>query len=441
MIKKILISFFLMVVSSAYADMSLNYPSVPLSSVTETLTITTGKSFTYNVESGNTLIALKMSSELSPDIVYKNFVESLKVTGLKAVELENNLIAIVPADFITTYDNSSDSFQTVVITLKNVLSKDVVKALEKSISLGGYLSESGDRKIVLHDLISNIPRLRTLIYELDALKQEKAVYRTVILNNILPSEVQVPDGFQVTAYDPMHRLVIYGFPSVIEPYIESLESLDTSLKTIYARLIITTMSKSFSDDFNLVALFQKGAISTDLKSISINTLNPFKDGISVVASLFNQHTEVKILSQPFIQIKEGKKGSFNVGREVPLLSSFIEQDTGQRITNIERKKTGLSIDLLARVRPDGLIDIDLTQALSSISETQLENATDIITDDQGITTSLSIYPNRVYSVGGVLDSRNVKKLSTLPFFSFLDSDESSEDNQQIVIFIEVSIGE
>lgn len=438
--KKVISSLILFFSLSSHADMSLTYPNVPLSSIIETISVSTGKSFTYNVEAGNTPLALEMSGEHSAKVVYKHFVQSLKVSGLKAVELDDNLISIVPANFITTFDKSSDSFQTIVLTLKNVLAKDVAKSLEKSVSLGGYVTESGDHKVIVHDLSSNIKRLRSLIFQLDSMKIEIPVYTTVILNNLLPSEIKAPDGLQVTAYDKVKRLVVYGVPSETDPFIESLNSLDTSLKTIYARLIITTMSKTFTDDFNLVALFQKGAISTDLRSISINTLNPFSDGISVVASLFNQHTEVSILSQPFIQLKEGVSGSFNIGREVPLLSSIIEQDTGQRITNVERKKTGLSVELLARVRPDGLIDVDLRQALSSISETQLEGATDIITDVQDITTSLTLYPGRVYSVGGVLDTRKVKKVSSLPLFSFMDTDESSNDSQQIVIFIEVSLG-
>lgn len=438
---KYLLPFFLFIFSStSLADLRTNYINEPLYTMVDTVTRLTGRNFTFNSESSNVPISLTMSKQMTAQQVYILFVQSLRVAGLKAVETMPGIISIVPVSQVVdpAYRNS-DHLETVVLNVDNIEAEEVTNALQNSVSAGGFISPAGDNKIVLRDSPLNIEGLEGVIHKLDKRSLDPRVYKTLSLNNVTPSTIVGNDQIIVTPYDDHNRVVLYGKKSQVKQFTESLLSLDESFKTVYTRLLITSSTSSFSDEFNLSAIFQSGALSVSLRSIKANSIEPFTDGISAVLSLFNEKSDIQILSKPFMQLREGKKASFNVGREIPIVISQIDQESGQRINNIERKKVGLSVELLAKVRPDGLIDLDLYQNLSSISETQLENASDLITDDQSIKTSLLIEPGKVYAVGGVTDKRSVLTESGIDFLPFLDSDNQSDQSQEITIFIETSL--
>jgi len=424
----------------ALSDFKIDFTNTPLGSMVTTMSNVTGKSFTFASETGSVPISLTMSKDLSKQEVYLLFLNSLKVSGLKAVEQETGLVSIYPIESVTGQGNDYDnvSFQTVVMTLVNVRANDVSKSLEPSISKGGYVAPAGDFKLIIKDTPRQITLLKSLVYSLDHKPSNPVISRTVILNNILPSTLQERDGLELMAFDDFSRLVVRGKASLVNEYVEMANGLDLSVKSVYVRLLISSMGKDFSEDFNLMGVFQFGALSMNLQSLTLNTLSVASDGISALVSLLKTHSDVKIHSKPFLQVLEGKEASFNVGREIPIVVSSIDKDTGQTVRNIERKKIGLSITLNAKVRPDGLIHLDLNQNLSAISETQLTEASDIITDDQSLQTTLLLKPNNVYAVGGLSDSRSFSSKSSVPFFSIFDSDQDSSQEQEIIIFIEVS---
>ena len=244
---------------------------------------------------------------------------------------------------------------------------------------------------------------------------------------------------ELIPYDSVNRLVIVGEKSKVQILKDTVTLLDSSIQTYEVNILLTTMNKGFAEDFNLIPIFKSGALTMDLNSIDINPLNNFNTGVSVLASLFNTHSEATIISKPFIQIREGVEGSFSIGSEVPIKVSTIKQDTGQIIDNIDRKRVGLQIAVTASSRPDGLIYLKLNQTLSSIAETQLSTVSDIITNDQTIVTDLLVKPDSVYVVGGLTDNRTSKLNSGIKFLPFLDSTTDTNTTQEIFIFVEVSL--
>lgn len=422
---------------SAKADLVTEYTNTPIEIVTPAVADITRKNFTYSPEISNTTISLIMPLQVSPLKAYELFKESLKAANLKVDESNKDIYVIVSEDN-DKYRNIND-YYTSVINVQYVKAGDAVKAIIHLLSWEGKASSIGDNVLLVTDYNDNLKKIKSHLRKVERISNPLNVQETIIVNNLIPSQIQPFPGLQLIPYDKLSRLVVMGQKYQVTRFIKHIQELDTSVKSLHVRLLVTTMSKGFAEEFNIVPIFQSGALSLGLTSVNINTFEDFSSGISILANLLKSHTEVTVHSQPFVQMIEGKESFLSVGREVPIKVSTITEDTGQIKDNIERKQVGLNVSLISRVRPDGKVYLTLNQNLSSISETQLSNVSDVITDDQKLKTDLLIEPNKVYAVGGLTDVRKTLTKSGFKFIPILDSTDETETSQQIVIFVEVSL--
>lgn len=418
------------------AALKTDYRNVPLQTIVPTMSVVTQKAFTYSPDIANTSITLSMPKQLDKKETYKLFKEALRASNL-IVNESQDLVVIVSADN-DKFQQSPESFSTRVYYLENAKAKAVAEGISGLLSYDGTTSAIQDRVLIVSDFNKVLKNVTRQVKKIDSLLTVTVKTKTLILNNLKPSNVQVPDSIKAYPYDELSRLVISGSPIEINSFSKQVTDLDMSIKSLNVRLLITTMTKGFSEKFNLVPIFSSGALSLSLTSLKLNTSNSLETGLSVLADLLTTNAHAKIHSSPFIQLTEGKAGILKVGRELPVKLSTINQETGQIIDNIERKQLGLSIELLARVRPDRKIYLNLSQKFSSISETQIATAQDIITDDQELKTELLLDYNKIYAVGGLTDVRKSFSKTGLKFLPFLDSTSETSQSQEIIIFLEVT---
>ncbi|GAB6069676.1 hypothetical protein JCM30760_07730 [Thiomicrorhabdus hydrogeniphila] len=436
--KKIIKILLLLTISiNAHSEgLKTNYENVPVSRLVPIISDLTQKSFTYSPDVSDISISLSVPNDKSINETYALFKDALRASGLKVYEDSNNLVTIVNQDN-ESYYSAPGHFKTFIIYLRNAKTKDVQSALSHLISYEGSIQSVGDHLILITDTQENFNTLNSIIKKIDLDRDESIVTEILTLNNVKPSLIKPVDGVTIEPYDTLHRLQITGKKSLIHTFTKNVYSLDQSLKTLSVKMLITSVTKSKDKEFNIVPILSNGAVQLTGTGFAINTIKEFTSGISFLFNFLKSKQDVTIHSQPFIQLLEGEQASFNVGREVPIRTSQIVQETGQIIDNIERKKVGLSVEVSATVRPDNLIYLTLNQNFSSISETQLSTVSDIITDDQSLSTTLLVSPGTVYAVGGIIDKRKTNSDSDLAFFDIPISSNDSDLSQEIYIFLQV----
>ncbi|WP_319379921.1 hypothetical protein [Thiomicrorhabdus sp.] len=187
------------------ADFQTSYENAPLAKVVPTISVITDKAFTFAPESSQVPISLTMPDDKSAHTVYKLFVESLKVSGLKPVHVDNDIVAIVPFSTNLSLQTGTDGFQTLVVHLNNAKSTDLAEALGKLNSFGGFVSPAGDNKLLIFDTADQNKLISQIAVKLDYKKTlpDTTASTTLTLNNLKPSTVAQVEGLTLHAYDTL----------------------------------------------------------------------------------------------------------------------------------------------------------------------------------------------------------------------------------------------
>lgn len=134
----------------------------------------------------------------------------------------------------------------------------------------------------------------------------------------------------------------------------------------------------------------------------------------------------RLLSTPRIVVNDGDKGEVFVGENVPFVtgrSTGEASDTENPFQVISRADVGVKLIVVPRVVSDELVSLEIRQEASSVTDSTL--ASDIITAQRHIFTTVDLRPGELLCLGG-LRSQDQKRgrqgipvLSDLPFIGWI----------------------
>lgn len=311
------------------------------------------------------------------------------------------------------------------------------------INLSAFLDENG-RSVVFenyHLIYASPEQHRAIANFLSSIKsdEKKFISSVLFFEDADFSKIKAfkfSDELQIVTDEKTRKVVLYGPSEEVSKARTVLRHFDRPQKTFKVSLLIASLNKKEVTQKGFGFAFAQGGFSIDvLKSaFAFNSLSNSVQAISAFAEYLQSDLDSSIVSQPFLQVRDGSTALLDLGKEVPFLESTIDQATGQSIQNVVRKNVGLSLSLsLTEISPEK-ISLHIKQQLSNISNTQLQNETDIITDQQSIETEIHVTPGRIYSFGGLTDQRRSDATST-GILSFGDTSEN--ESREIVAFVYV----
>ncbi|HWS79162.1 MAG TPA: hypothetical protein VN205_12395, partial [Thermomonas sp.] len=130
---------------------------------------------------------------------------------------------------------------------------------------------------------------------------------------------------------------------------------------------------------------------------------------------------ISVLSTPRLMVKSGEEASFDVGTEVPTVSSQATSaiqaggDTGI-IQTIQYRKTGILLNIKPVVYSDDRVDIELRQEVSEalpVGANSTANSPAIF--NRSYSTSLSLKDGSAILIAGLMSERNNVGDSGVPF--------------------------
>lgn len=220
-----------------------------------------------------------------------------------------------------------------------------------------------------------------------------------------------------------------------------LSLLDTEEKNLLVKAYIYEVSYSNKDGSAIGLLMniasQKLNISFNNTSTLDNVLKFTSSGLSLVFSNIETDTRFKLLSSPFLRIKNGSSSSLTVGQSVPTLGSVSYQgSSGTPVQNVEYKDSGLVFKLTPTIK-ESSIDIVLSQQISEVQNTTSGvNTTPTLTKRQ-LETSFSTKKNEFIILGGLKQDKQAQGTSRPFFLPILSNKNDSQDNTEILIMLEV----
>ena len=198
---------------------------------------------------------------------------------------------------------------------------------------------------------------------------------------------------------------------------------------------------------NILALLGSpvaGQINGEGLSIGLSRGGDFGILIQALA----QSTKANLLSTPSITTLDNQPAEIIVGQNVPFRTGSFATDgnTTTPFTTIERQDVGLTMRVVPRVNSGDVVQLEISQEVSSLATSTVAGAADLITNRRSIKTTVLADNGSTIVLGGLItDDRQqlnsrVPGLSRLPLFGPLfRSKNSSRRTQTLFIFLRPTI--
>lgn len=163
------------------------------------------------------------------------------------------------------------------------------------------------------------------------------------------------------------------------------------------------------------------------------------DGNILALSLqaVRRDTKAHVLSAPRIVTMSGAEGFISSGKNVPFVTGKVTGEAASvnnPFQTIDRKDVGISLSANPVVTPSGNIIMDIALRADSISNTV--EASDIVTNQRQISTTVQLKDGQTLLLGGLIDDRmtddksDVPGISRIPIIGWLFSSKSKSSQKQ-----------
>ena len=154
-------------------------------------------------------------------------------------------------------------------------------------------------------------------------------------------------------------------------------------------------------------------------------------GVSFAALLraLEGNADTNIISAPTLVTTDNEEASLNVGQEVPFVTGSFTNTGGNvgsvnPFQTIQREQVGVKLTITPQINEGNSLLLDISQEISNIAQS-VEGATDLITNQRIVETTVIVDDGQILVLGGLLEDvlreseQRVPILGSIPFLGAL----------------------
>ncbi|WP_462154841.1 hypothetical protein [Pseudoalteromonas piscicida] len=410
--KRFFVSLFVcLFVSSALFASEQNKPiqlrNAPITELTQWLSLVTGKSIVVSSSASGTLLTADIPSVSTVDLMVL----------LDHIAKSNNLVMLDYGEVVRIENNTNQlitvgALESVVYKFSNIQATKVLPLFQQAIK-----TPDTDKKFM---------------EKFDDIKFQ------------IPSASMLPNSNSILAITS---------PEVHEQLSGLRAALDSPIRQVLIEAIIMETDAGDGSSFGVdlsTALKQTGFTFTS------NTLGSLSSGLGAnfmyssggdIRALISATAKVKntkILSTPTLLVMDREQGAISVGQNVPFLIAKEVTDAGKSISRIERKNVGVSLSVIPHILEDGTAILKINQESSSVTDSTI--ASDIVTNQRSIQTTVSVKSGQTIVLGGLVSEENRKSedgvpvLKDVPVLGYLFKTKSNNVVQrELTVMLKVQV--
>lgn len=241
-----------------------------------------------------------------------------------------------------------------------------------------------------------------------------------------PSATAAAQGIRVSVDKPQNALIVQATPSRYQEIYSLLQQMDRLPGQVAMQVMI--VEKDITDEQSL-GFGDLKYDSTANKPQSANaTLSPnggtinfgIIDGdFSTTLNMINKQTDTKVLSRPYLIVKDGESAAINSGDQIPIITSQSNNDlTPGTIRNqVQYRSTGISFSVTPTINAGGLISLEVTSETSKAEDLSANSDLPSPTiKNRSLTTSVMIESGKTVILGGLIKEDLTDGDSKVPLF-------------------------
>lgn len=172
------------------------------------------------------------------------------------------------------------------------------------------------------------------------------------------------------------------------------------------------------------------------------------DGASLALAInaIQRTSSARVLSTPQVLALSGRPGRISVGQNVPIITGRVTgqaADIENPFQTIERKDIGVTLNVTPVVTASGLIVMDVSTTADSLTDSL--QASDIVTNQRSITTTVQIQSGQTVLLGGLVSEDTTESVSGVPVLSKIPglgalfrSTSTSTENRKLYVLLQAT---
>lgn len=227
-----------------------------------------------------------------------------------------------------------------------------------------------------------------------------------------------------------NALVFFTSPNIYTDIEQNLKLLDVLARQVMVEVAIAEVtltdslqygvewylqSEEGQDWFNRLSTL--GGLTIGEAGI-LGRVTKTNDTFGAVINALAEDDLVNILSNPKLVVLDNETASFNVGTEVPIVSSEASADDlttdSSVLRNIEYRNTGVDVSITPTIYSNGTLRLEIKQ---SISEAQKNDVSDIDSPlilDRSVETTVNLKSGEYILIAGVISETTSEGTSRIP---------------------------
>ena len=212
----------------------------------------------------------------------------------------------------------------------------------------------------------------------------------------------------------------------------------------FAATSFSNSGPALKNILSLLGVKEAGALAPGGLSVGLSR----GDDFGILLQALGQSSKANLLSTPSITTLDNQPAEIIVGQNVPFRTGSFSQDgTGNNpFTTIERRDVGITMKVTPRVNSGDVIQLEVSQEVSSLTNTTVAGAADLVTNTRSITTTVLADNGGTIVLGGLIsDNRllvgsEVPGLSRIPLLGGLFRNKSEARHKQtLYVFLRPTI--
>ncbi|MGB1197722.1 MAG: secretin N-terminal domain-containing protein [Thalassotalea sp.] len=239
-------------------------------------------------------------------------------------------------------------------------------------------------------------------------------------------------------------VIVHASGSTYKNILPLIKSLDVMPKQILLEVTIAEVTLRDEFEYGVEFFLESGKFSLNTKGvfnvadISGALLNVAGSVSNVQAKAIERNSLVDVLSNPTLLVRDGATASIVVGDEIPLVTSTDTNDNTDVVReNIERRQTGLTLNVAPTINTNGVVILKIEQ---SISNQIAGNNQGILNRD--LSTEAVANSGQTILLGGLISEntydidKSIPVLGDIPLLgAFFSSTTQSSEKTELVILV------
>jgi general secretion pathway protein D len=263
------------------------------------------------------------------------------------------------------------------------------------------------------------------------------------------------EDVRISAVEESNSLLIRATPSQYEAVLAAIKRLDRVPLQVHIETRIIEVTLNDQLRFGVQWFFQNPAsafnasnrggsirVTPDISAVSWTFVG--SDWAAIIDTL-DSVAETRVVSAPSVVVLNNKAANINVGRQIPVVSTFFDTGTGTGAaiprSTVQFRDTGVILSVTPRVNPGGLVFMEIQQE-DSTPEESADASGNVAVSKRAIDTEIAVQSGQTVVLGGLIKQTESKTragvpgLSRVPVFGALFGRQSrGSDRQELLVMI------